>query len=270
MAKKRAKGGDDGKELANKAKKRKKSLQERIDGPSEADKLLPRTLEERMAARRVVVVLEKAALECVQPRKGALELLNSDDHKNLCLKNGRDLADVRPDITHQCLMSLLDSPLNKAGKLLIYIHTAQNVLIEVHPSLRVPRTFKRFAGLAVELLQRHKIRAAQANETLMKVISNPVEKYLPPGSRRFGFSVNGRAVKLRDFAAQLEKEAENDRDAVPIVFAIGAVAHGDPVTEDKFGLGYVEENLSICPWGLSASCCCSKVCSEFEYLWGIC
>merc|ERR1719336_1627557 len=158
-----------------------------------------------------------------------LELLNSDDHKNICARNGQDIADVRPDITHQCLMALLDSHLNKAGKLLIYMHTAQNVLIEVHPSLRVPRTFKRFAGLAVELLQRHKIRAAQANEALMKVVSNPVEKYFPAGSRRFGLSVAGREVKLRDFASDLEKEANDARTAVPIVISIGAVAQSDPV-----------------------------------------
>mmetsp|Transcript_75762 Transcript_75762/g.190533 ORF Transcript_75762/g.190533 Transcript_75762/m.190533 type:complete len:270 (+) Transcript_75762:91-900(+) len=267
---KRKAGGSDSKEIVGKAKKRKKTLQEKVDGPSEADKLLPRTLDERMAARRIVVVLEKANLECVQPRKGALELLNSDDHKNICAKNNRDIADARPDITHQCLMALLDSPLNKAGKLLIYLHTAQNVLIEVHPSLRVPRTFKRFAGLAVELLQRHKIRAAQANETLMKVVSNPIEKYLPPGSRRFGFSVSGRSVKLRDFAAELDREAEDKRTAVPIVFSIGAVARDDPVSEAQFGANYIEEKISICPWGLSAACCCSKICSEFEYLWNIC
>merc|ERR1712190_189392 len=141
---------------------------------------------------------------------------NSDDHKNICAKNNRDIADARPDITHQCLMALLDSPLNKAGKLLIYLHTSQNVLIEVHPSLRVPRTFKRFAGLAVELLQRQKIRAAQANETLMKVVSNPVNKYLPPGSRRFGLSVNGdvsgRSVNFRNFTSELDK-GEGERDS---------------------------------------------------------
>merc|ERR1712083_894686 len=135
--------------------------------------------------------------------------MGSDDHKEIVAKSRRDLADVRPDIVHQCLMALLDSPLNKAGKLLIYLHTAANVLIEVHPSLRVPRTFKRFAGLFVELLQRHKIRAAVANETLMKVVANPVEKYLPVGSRRFGFAVTGRPIKLRDFAAGLEKEAND-------------------------------------------------------------
>merc|ERR1719336_40785 len=161
-----------------------------------------------------------------------LELLNSDDHKNICAKNGRDIADVRPDITHQCLMALLDSPLNKAGKLLIYLHTSQNVLIEVHPSLRVPRTFKRFAGLAVELLQRHRIRAAQSQDTLMKVIANPIDKYLPPGSRRFGLSVSGRAVKFRDFTAEVDKDEKSA--GVPIVFVVGAVARGDPVTEDNF------------------------------------
>lgn len=261
-------GGDDSDGLVKQAKKRKKSLVEKIEGPSEADKLIPKTLEDRMAARRIVVVLEKCALECVTPRKGAMELLNSDDHKGICARTGRDLADVRPDITHQCLMALLDSPLNKAGKLLIYLHTASNVLIEIHPSLRVPRTFKRFAGLCVELLQRQKIRAAGANETLMKVVSNPVEKYLPPGCRRFGMSVSGKQVKMRDFAAELDKT--ESASPVPIVFSIGGVAHGDPVTEGNFGAGYLEENLSICPFGLSAACVCSKVCNEFEYLWQIC
>jgi rRNA pseudouridine-1189 N-methylase Emg1 (Nep1/Mra1 family) len=47
----------------------------------------------------------------------------------------------------QCLLTLLDSPLNKAGLLQVYIHTAKGVLIEVNPSVRIPRTFKRFSGL---------------------------------------------------------------------------------------------------------------------------
>lgn len=260
--------GGDLQDVYKKANKRKKSVIEKVEGPSEAAKLIPRTLEDRMTKRRVIVVLEKCALECVQPRKGAVQLLNSDDHKGILAKSHREIADMRPDITHQCLMALLDSPLNKAGKLLIYLHTAKNVLIEVHPGLRVPRTFKRFAGLAVELLQRMKIRAASSMDTLMKVVANPVEQYLPPGSRKFGLSVNGRAVKLRDFAAGVE-EAGRD-SGTPIVFSIGAVAHDDPVSEAKFGGEYIEEKISICPYGLSAACCCSKVCNEFEYLWNIC
>ena len=73
--------------------------------------------------------------------------MNGDDHHSFLKKHGRDPADMRPDITHQALMALLDSPLNKAGLLRVFIHTANNVLIEVSPHIRIPRTYKRFAGL---------------------------------------------------------------------------------------------------------------------------
>ena len=75
------------------------------------------------------------------------QLLNCDDHQHILRKSGKDVAEYRPDITHQCLLTLLDSPLNKAGLLQLYIHTTKNVLIEVNPRTRIPRTFKRFCGL---------------------------------------------------------------------------------------------------------------------------
>jgi rRNA small subunit pseudouridine methyltransferase Nep1 len=223
---------------------------------------VPRTSEERKTGERVFVVLEKAPLELVHV-KGRYELMNADDHKNMCLKHGRDLQNCRPDITHQCLMTLLDSPLNKAGKLFIYIHTANNVLIEVHPSLRIPRTFKRFAGLMVELLQRNKIKAAGANTTLMKVVSNPVTKYLPEGGRKVGLSVNGRLTDFRSYVESTPEEATK----IPPTFVVGAVAHGDPL-QDGFG-DWVEEQISISNWGLSAANCCSKIMNEFENRWSV-
>jgi rRNA small subunit pseudouridine methyltransferase Nep1 len=45
------------------------------------------------------------------------------------------------------LLTLLDSPLNKAGRLQVFIHTTKGVLIEINPHVRIPRTFKRFSGL---------------------------------------------------------------------------------------------------------------------------
>lgn len=42
---------------------------------------------------------------------------------------------------------LLDSPLNRANLLQIYIHTSKNILIEINPQTRIPRTYDRFAGL---------------------------------------------------------------------------------------------------------------------------
>lgn len=40
--------------------------------------------------------------------------------------------------------------MNKAGLLQVYVQTAKGVLIEINPSVRIPRTFKRFSGLMGE------------------------------------------------------------------------------------------------------------------------
>ena len=100
--------------------------------------------------KRLIVVLEQCSLETVKLGKGKeghYSLLNCDDHHHLLKKHNRDISESRPDITHQCLLTLLDSPLNKAGLLQVYLKTTQNVLIEINPHVRIPRTFKRFAGL---------------------------------------------------------------------------------------------------------------------------
>jgi rRNA pseudouridine-1189 N-methylase Emg1 (Nep1/Mra1 family) len=91
-------------------------------------------------ARTLAVVIEAAQLDIVKAGKDH-QLLNCDDHKHIIRKVGKNIADCRPDITHQVLLALLDSPLNKAGRLQVYIHTASNVLIEVNPQIRIPRTF---------------------------------------------------------------------------------------------------------------------------------
>jgi rRNA pseudouridine-1189 N-methylase Emg1 (Nep1/Mra1 family) len=95
---------------------------------------------------RVHVVLEQCSLETVKTKRG-FELLNCDDHIGVCKKNGKDPSDYRPDIVHQVLLALMDSPLNKAGHLHVLMLTKKNVLIEISPHTRIPRTFKRFCGL---------------------------------------------------------------------------------------------------------------------------
>ena len=122
---------------------------------------LIKSLEGKENTRRLIVVLSQACLEAYKlgsssskggaggagAKDAKYALLNCDDHQGILAKTGRDIADARPDITHQCLLTLLDSPLNKAGLLQVYIHTAKGVLIEVNPTVRIPRTFKRFSGL---------------------------------------------------------------------------------------------------------------------------
>merc|ERR1719401_216331 len=117
--------------------------------------------------------------------------MNCDDHRDICKKHKKDPSLYRPDICHQELLALLDSPINKAGNLQIYIRTNKNVLIYVNPMTRIPRTFRRFSGLMVQLLHKFKVKAGTSSTVLLKVVKNPFSQYLPVGTRVFAFSCKG-------------------------------------------------------------------------------
>jgi len=86
--------------------------------------------------RKIIVLLDKAVLETTKTKRNDFELLNCDDHRHIARKHNLDPSLYRPDILHQELLALIDSPLNKAGNLQIYIHTEKHVLIEVNPKVR--------------------------------------------------------------------------------------------------------------------------------------
>ena len=57
------------------------------------------------------------------------------------------------------------------------------MLIEINPATRIPRTFKRFCGLMVQLLHKYSITASDSSVKLMKVIKNPITDHLPAGQK---------------------------------------------------------------------------------------
>jgi len=224
--------------------------------------------------RRLIVVLEQACLEAYRVsggsapstngkgRKSGTEakyaLLNCDDHQGILAKTGRDIADARPDITHQCLLTLLDSPLNKAGLLQVYIHTTKGVLIEVNPHVRIPRTFKRFSGLMVQLLHKLFIRGVNGPEKLLKVIKNPVTDYFPVNTYKLTLSGDAPTVRLSRYLPTLPATHS-------IAVFVGAMARG----RDDFADALVDEKISISDYALSASVACGKFCCAMEELWDI-
>ncbi|GJJ07830.1 hypothetical protein Clacol_002035 [Clathrus columnatus] len=220
---------------------------------------IPRTPVQRSNTRRLIVVLENACLEAYRvsnssSRSGSKSsgeakyaLLNCDDHQGILAKTGRDIADARPDITHQCLLTLLDSPLNKAGLLQVYIHTARGVLIEVNPHVRIPRTFKRFGGLMVQLLHKLSIRGVNGSEKLLKVIKNPVTDHFPPNTYKLTLSGDSQTVRLSQYLTTLPQTHS-------IAVFVGAMARG----RDDFADGIVDEKISISNYSLSASVACGK------------
>ncbi|KAL6304986.1 Alpha/beta knot methyltransferase [Sparassis latifolia] len=219
--------------------------------------------------RRLIVVLERASLEpCWVDTTGhhtartqtasKCTLLNCDEHQKLLMRMGREISEARPDITHQCLLTLLDSPLNKAGLLQIYIHTSQRILIEVHPDVRIPRTFKRFSGLIVQLLQRGAILGASDSKVLLRIINGPLDAHIPHDAIKIALTGNAAPRRLQPYLRSLAPSR-------PIAIFVGAMARGP----DNFAEHIVDGRLSISKHALSASVVCGKFCCALEDLWDI-
>lgn len=63
-------------------------------------------------------------------------LLNCDDHGNFLRRHDKDPALYRPDICHQALLAILDSPLAKSGRLkvLLLFTSTRSCVSSVLPS----------------------------------------------------------------------------------------------------------------------------------------
>lgn len=228
-------------------------------------------------------------------------LLNCDDHASFLRRHGRDPAGSRPDIAHQALLSLLDSPLAKAGKIkALYVTTSKNVVVRISPAVRLPRTFKRFCGLFSQLLQKLSVRASNGggSDKLLKVVKGPVSLHLPPGCPRVALSrVAPDSVSLRDFVrrelsdksagsggggggesgrtkagsgkgdgvggASSSAAAAATNENVTPVFIVGAHSHGQATVP------YADRWISISEYPLSAACVLARITGALEEAWGI-
>uniref|UniRef100_A0A6M2F7H5 Ribosomal RNA small subunit methyltransferase NEP1 n=1 Tax=Populus davidiana TaxID=266767 RepID=A0A6M2F7H5_9ROSI len=205
----------------------------------------------------VIFVLEKASLEVAKVGKN-YQILNSEEHANFLRRNNKNPADYRPDIIYQALLSILDSPLNKAGRLrAVYVKTDKGVLFEVKPHVRIPRTYKRFAGIMLQLLQKLSITAVGNREKLLRVIKNPVTQYLPLNSRKIGFSHSSEKL------VQMEKYVAGVGDDTDLVFVVGAMSHG------KIECDYVDDFISVSEYPLSAAWCIARVCEAVSKKWRV-
>ncbi|KAI9177934.1 hypothetical protein LWI28_020813 [Acer negundo] len=219
---------------------------------------IPITLSDQNSKKPgVIFVLEKASLEVAKVGK-SYQILNSDDHANFLRRNNKNPADYRPDIVHQALLSILDSPLTKAGRLrAVYVKTEKGVLFEVKPHVRVPRTYKRFAGVMLQLLQKLSITAVGKREKLLRVIKNPVTQYLPVNSRKIGFSFSSeKLIKIRNYVDTVNNESD-------LVFVVGAMAHG------KINTDYTDDYIAISGYPMSAARCIARICEALEDKWDL-
>uniref|UniRef100_A0A914DG20 18S rRNA (pseudouridine-N1)-methyltransferase n=1 Tax=Acrobeloides nanus TaxID=290746 RepID=A0A914DG20_9BILA len=209
----------------------------------------------KIEGKKLIVVLEDCSLESDKVGNNYV-ILSSDKHRQFLLKQHKDPMKYRPDILHQCLLTLLDSPLNRAGLLQVYFRTNKNVLVEVNPQCRIPRTFDRFCGLMVQLLAKRKVRASDSSAVLLKVIKNPIMMHMPVGIKTYLTSFN---TDLLIRPRELVKNDENE----PILVVVGGIATGKVTTD------YTEKDIKISSYPLSAALTCAKLTHEIEEVWGI-
>ncbi|RVD92303.1 required for 18S rRNA maturation and 40 [Tubulinosema ratisbonensis] len=151
----------------------------------------------------------------------------------------------RLDITHQCILALIDSPACKSGNLRILIQTVENVLLEINPIMRVPRTLERFLGLFPKLFKERKIMN-EKKEYLIRILKNDLRENMNPGTLKIGLSKDGNKI---------DKSLFVNKD---ITIFLNADQNSEDVFEEE------EMRVKLSDFDLSAFVCCVKICSLYE------
>ncbi|MBS3815682.1 MAG: 16S rRNA methyltransferase, partial [Hadesarchaea archaeon] len=129
----------------------------------------------------------------------------------------------RPDIIHVCILSALDTPLNKEGLLRFYVHTRQNKVIRINPETRIPRSYNRFIGLIEQLFS---IKEVPPDNPLLSLSDESLEKLINEinPEKTITFKIDGQKIEREILFNNLKKN-----DDVCVI--IGGFPHGDFLSE---------------------------------------
>lgn len=209
---------------------------------------LPKQPQEREQWRRLIVILEHCPIQQIQTQKG-FELLR-ERHRIYHSKNGTDPAQWRPDVVHQCLLHLLDSPLSRSGRLQVFLRTAAGILIMIDPRLHVPRSMRLFEAMMTRLLFKLKVRSTTNQLQLLRVVKNPVTSHLPDNTRYIRVERGGTLEDPVNFCKHLAEtcggvDPTSDRKARKNSFAAAAADDDDAVSSNSGDGSDDEEDIPI-------------------------
>ena len=106
----------------------------------------------------------------------------------------------RPDIVHNTLLQILETPLNWAGHLQTFIHTQDDYVITVNSKIRLPKNYVRFVGLVEQLFAEDQV--PKNGEPLLSIDRMPLRQLLgrlKPG-KVLGLSTLGKPMLIRELA----------------------------------------------------------------------
>lgn len=125
----------------------------------------------------------------------------------------------RPDIVHVCMLTALDTPLNREGYLNFCVHTRNDKIINIDPSTRIPRSYNRFIGLMEQLFL---IGNVPPEENLIELSEMSLEEKLDEirPKKTLAFSCDGKKRNRKSIFEETKIEED-------ICVIIGGFSHGD-------------------------------------------
>ncbi len=147
----------------------------------------------------------------------------------------------RPDIVHVCILSALDTPLNREGALKLYIHTRHDKVIDIDPKTRIPRSYNRFIGLMEQLFI---TKGVPPEDPLMTLSEKSLEKKINEinPDKTLAFTNKGRETSRNQIFSNFGREKD-------ICAIIGGFPHDEFISNIE---KVAEEILSIYPEPLDA------------------
>ena len=156
----------------------------------------------------------------------------------------------RPDLVHGALLGVTGTPLYLDGRVRVFVHAYNDVVIEIAPKTRIPKSYFRFRGLMEKAIagggdRLVKVRPLRLPELVKKVVTPDVT---------IGLSVRGTRMELEELAGRL-MSADN-----PCVI-VGGFPRGHFSAET---LSVIDELVRIHEMPLEAHVVTSRLLYEFE------
>jgi len=166
----------------------------------------------------------------------------------------------RPDIVHLCLLCILSTPLFYNRLVGVYIHTIDNKVILIGENLRIPKSYKRFEGLMMQLFIEKEILSSNSDRKILLQVkdmtfSELIGKIVKP-DEIIGFSTFG---KYQDIETILTENLKKDDGHY--VFVIGGFQSGHLSQEV---IDRMDKIYSISKYSLEAHVVVSRLIYECE------
>ncbi len=165
----------------------------------------------------------------------------------------------RPDIVHNTLLQVLETPLNWEGHLRVLVHTQDDYVITINPKVRLPKNYIRFIGLIEQLFARKRVPGE--GDPLLKLEKGNLRalvRMVAPG-KVFGFSIVGKPALLKAVADRASKIKD------PLAF-IGAFPRGHFTEETRRS---VDQLFCVDRESLDAWVVAGRFVYDFEWALGL-